>query len=160
LLTVEPGPKGIVRRPGSPSFWRAASRRLFNVPAIKNCCTQLGQGGGKPMQIVREQDQAYRGGTSGVKYLFRGPRIDWGVILFAPGEQLGRHLHREVEETFYFVEGAGGRLIVNDREHPIAVGTAFRIEPGEVHNVVNDTPAPLKAVFVKTPYLPKDKVDV
>ena len=112
------------------------------------------------MQIVREQDQAYRGGASGVKYLVRGPRIDWGVILFAPGERLGRHLHKEVEETFYFVEGAGGRFIVNDKEYPIAVGTAFRIEPGEVHNIVNNTKTLLKAVFIKTPYDPSDKEDV
>jgi len=112
------------------------------------------------MQKVREQDQPYRGGTSGVKYLFRGPRIDWGVILFAPGDELGRHLHREVEETFYFVEGTGGRMIIDDAEHPIEIGTAFRIEPGEVHNIINDTTAALKAVFIKSPYIPKDKVDV
>ena len=112
------------------------------------------------MQVVREQEQAYRGGASGVKYLFRGPRIDWGVILFAPGEQLGRHKHNEVEETFYFVEGAGGRFIVNDTEYPIAAGCAFRIEPGEVHNIVNDTDRPLKAVFIKSAYKPADKVDV
>ncbi|HUU11534.1 MAG TPA: cupin domain-containing protein [Phycisphaerae bacterium] len=112
------------------------------------------------MEHVREQDQAYRGGASGVKYLFRGPCIDWGVILFAPGEQLGRHVHHEVEETFYFVEGEGGRFIVDDGEHPISVGAAFRIEPGEVHNIINDTQAPLKAVFIKSAYRPKDKVDV
>jgi len=112
------------------------------------------------MEIVREQDQAYRGGSSGVKYLVRGPKIDWGVILFAPGDELGRHLHREVEETFYFVEGRGGRFIVNGAEYPVAVGAAFRIEPGEVHNIVNDTDVPLKAVFIKSPYRPKDKVDV
>jgi len=35
-----------------------------------------------------------------------------------------------------------------------------RIEPGEVHNIINDTPEPLKAVFVKSPYNPTDKVDV
>ena len=112
------------------------------------------------MQRVHEQDQPYRGGASGVKYLGRGPRIDWGVILFRPGEQLGRHKHEEVEETFYFVEGQGGRFIVDGTEHPISVGAAFRIEPGEVHNIVNDTAAPLKAVFIKSPYNPKDKVDV
>jgi mannose-6-phosphate isomerase-like protein (cupin superfamily) len=65
-----------------------------------------------------------------------------------------------VEETFYFVEGAGGRFMVNGKEHPVEAGKAFRIEPGEAHNVVNDTGAPLKAVFIKSPYLPKDKVDV
>jgi len=112
------------------------------------------------MEVVREQDQAYRAGASGVKYLFRGPRIDWGVILFAPGEELGRHKHNEVEETFYFVEGKGGRLILDDVEHPIEVGMAFRIEPGEVHNILNDSDAPLKAVFLKSPYNPSDKVNV
>ena len=112
------------------------------------------------MEIVREQDKSYRGGSSGVKYLVRGPKIDWGVILFAPGDELGRHLHREVEETFYFVEGRGGRFIVNGAEYPVAVGAAFRIEPGEVHNIVNDTDVPLKAVFIKSPYRPLDKVDV
>jgi mannose-6-phosphate isomerase-like protein (cupin superfamily) len=82
------------------------------------------------------------------------------VILFAPGEQLGRHRHEQVEETFYFVEGAGGRMIVGDVEHPIEIGSAFRIEPGEVHNIINDTSADLKTVFIKSEYLPKDKVDV
>ena len=112
------------------------------------------------MEIAYEQDKPFRGGTSGVKYLCRGPRIDWGVILFAPGEQLGRHMHREVEETFYFVEGAGGRVIINEREHPIRAGMAVRVEPGEVHNIVNDTRTPLKAVFIKSPYNPTDKVDM
>jgi len=112
------------------------------------------------MEIVCEQDKQFRGGASGVKYLCRGPRIDWGVILFAPGEKLGRHVHKEVEETFYFVEGAGGRFIVNGREHPIRVGMAVRLEPGEVHDIVNDTQTPLKAVFIKSPYNPTDKVDV
>ncbi len=112
------------------------------------------------MEKVSEKDREYRGGTSGVKYLFRGPRIDWGVILFAPGEELGRHVHREVEETFYFVEGKGGRFIVDGVEHPIEVGTAFRIEPGEVHNIVNDTDVPLKAVFIKSDYKPDDKENV
>jgi len=112
------------------------------------------------MEKVSEHDKEYRGGASGVKYLFRGPRIDWGVILFAPGEELGRHMHHEVEETFYFVEGKGGRFLVDDTEHPIAIGAAFRIEPGEVHNIVNDTDTPLKAVFIKSEYKPKDKVNV
>jgi len=112
------------------------------------------------VEKVSEHDQPYRGGTSGVKYLFRGPRIDWGVILFAPGEELGRHVHHEVEETFYFVEGTGGRFIVDESECPIQIGTAFRIEPGEVHNIVNDTGEPLKAVFIKSEYNPDDKVNV
>ena len=112
------------------------------------------------MEIVYEQEKSFRGGTSGVKYLGRGPRIDWGVILLAPGEQMGRHMHKEVEETFYIVEAGGGRFIITDQEHPIRVGMVVRLEPGEAHNIVNDTKSPLKAVFIKSPYNPTDKVDV
>jgi mannose-6-phosphate isomerase-like protein (cupin superfamily) len=112
------------------------------------------------MEIVREQDQKFRGGASGVKYLFRGPKIDWGIIVFAPGEELGRHLHNEVEETFFFVEGSGGRVIVDGQERAIETGLAVRIEAGEVHNIVNDSAAPLKAVFIKSSYNPTDKVNV
>lgn len=111
------------------------------------------------MQHVNENDLEFRGGASGVKYLFRGPKIDWGVIVFAPGERLGHHYHERVEETFYFVEG-GGVMIVNGTEHRIRVGDAFRLDPTDRHDIVNDTSAPLKAVFIKSTYDPKDKVNV
>lgn len=37
------------------------------------------------MQRANEADLAYRGGDSGVKYMIRGPLLDWGVILLKPG---------------------------------------------------------------------------
>lgn len=111
------------------------------------------------MQHLNENDLEFRGGASGVKYLFRGPHIDWGVIVFAPGEQLGHHYHERIEETFYFVEGSG-RMIVNGQEHRIRVGDAFRLDPADRHDILNDTAAPLKAVFIKSAYDPKDKVNV
>jgi mannose-6-phosphate isomerase-like protein (cupin superfamily) len=112
------------------------------------------------VELVREQDKAFRGGTSGVKYLMRGPRLDWGVLVLAPGEQLGQHKHLEVEEVFFFIEGTGGQILVNGTEYPVGPGTAVRVEPGEVHNIVNDTRSPLKTVFIKSPFNPTDKVDV
>ena len=112
------------------------------------------------MQHVNEHDMEFRGGASGVKYLFRGPAIDWGVIVFAPGERLGGHYHERVEETFYFVEGDGGTMIVNGQEHAIRIGDAFRLDPQDRHDIVNTGLAPLKAVFIKSSYDPQDKVNV
>ena len=112
------------------------------------------------MQHVNENDLAFRGGDSGVKYLFRGPRIDWGVIVLGPGETLGHHFHERVEETFYFVAGKGGKMVVNGAPFPIRIGDAFRLEPHDKHDIVNDTDTPLKAVFIKSTYDPKDKIDV
>ncbi len=111
------------------------------------------------MERVNEHEQPYRNGTSGVKYFFRGPNIDWGVIRFAPGEQLGLHLHQEVEETFYF-PAAEPLMVIDGKEYRVRKGDAFRIPPGESHNILNDTPAPMDAVFIKSSFRPKDKVDL
>ena len=110
------------------------------------------------MERVNENDLEYRNGDSGPKYLFRGPRIDWGVLRFLPGQELGTHHHEQVEETFYFTLGTP-LVVVNGEEHRVAEGDAFRMEPGDVHNILNDTDGPIDAVFIKSAYLPKDKVN-
>jgi quercetin dioxygenase-like cupin family protein len=110
------------------------------------------------VERVNEFDKEYRDGASGVKYLFRGPRIDWGVLRLLPGQQLGTHYHERVEEAFYFPAGAP-KVIVNGQEHRVRAGDAFRMEPGDVHNIVNDTAEPTDAVFIKSEFLPKDKID-
>ena len=111
------------------------------------------------MEKVNEFEEEYRNGKSGVKYLFRGPNIDWGVIRFLPGESLGRHRHEEVEETFYF-RGDGGKMVVNDKSYGIKAGDAFRIEPGDVHNILNDTEGAMDLIFIKHIYAPDDKIKV
>ncbi len=108
------------------------------------------------MQKVNERECAFRGGDWGVKYFMRGPRIDWGMILLKPGQAMGEHGHREVEETFYFLDGAP-TLVVNGREIQTTHGDVFRLEPPERHDIRNKTAATVKVIFIKTPYLPDDK---
>jgi quercetin dioxygenase-like cupin family protein len=111
------------------------------------------------MQRVNEFELPFRRGTSGVKYLMRGPRIDWGVIVLQPGERLGAHYHNEVEETFYVLRGRP-RIRAGDTVHQAFVGDVFRMEPREAHDVLNDAEEEAKLVFIKAPFLPDDKVDV
>lgn len=110
------------------------------------------------MQRANENALTYRDGHSGVKYLGRGPKIDWGVILLLPGQTLGGHYHAQVEETFYVVEGQG-TFVVNDERYAATVGDVFRMEPQDRHDIRNESDAPLKLVFIKCPYLPEDKVN-
>ena len=59
------------------------------------------------MEKVSEFEQEYRGGDSGVKYLLRGPDLDWGVILLKPGDRLGGH----------FVTGhVDGRGVITEKD--------------------------------------------
>ena len=110
------------------------------------------------MEKVNEADKEYRLGDSGPKYLMRGPKMEWGVLIFKPGQSLGYHYHKDVEETFYFLEGAP-RFIVDDKEYRVRPGDAFRLDPGERHNIINDGEISTKAVFIKCPYLPEDKIN-
>ena len=109
------------------------------------------------MQKVNENEREFRGGDWGVKYIMRGPKIDWGVILLKPGQNMGLHGHRQVEETFYFIKGSP-KILVDDVEYRAREGDAFRIEAPEKHDIINDTPGEVKVVFIKVPYLPEDKV--
>lgn len=109
------------------------------------------------MKRTNEDQHEFRKIDSGPKYFFRGPKIDWGVMLLRPGEEMGSHLHTETEETFYFFDGTP-KITVNDVEYQTGIGDVFYIEPYEKHNIVNDTSEPIKCIFIKAPYLPDDKI--
>lgn len=108
------------------------------------------------MEMVNEREQAFRQGDWGIKYLFRGPRLDCGVVYLKPGTNMGAHYHKEVEETFIILEGKG-YLRLDNRDIPVEAGMALRVEPGERHDLLAPD-MPLRGIFVKVPYLPEDKV--
>jgi len=111
------------------------------------------------MEKASEKEKAFRGGQSGIKYMFRGPVIDWGILKLLPGETLGHHYHNTVEETFYFTKGTP-KIIIDGVTHRVAEGDAYRLEPGEKHDIVNDTAQEAVAIFIKSTYDPEDKVNV
>ncbi|MCM8801257.1 MAG: cupin domain-containing protein [Candidatus Omnitrophica bacterium] len=107
------------------------------------------------MQMINDKDCAFRFGDFGPKYIFRGPKHEWGLIRLKPGDELGAHYHNEVEETFYFLSGKG-KIKIMDKEFLIHIGDAFRIEPKEHHNIICQEE--MKIIFIKCPYLPDDKI--
>ncbi|MCP4763492.1 MAG: cupin domain-containing protein [archaeon] len=110
------------------------------------------------MKKVNETDFEYRGGgISGAKYLFRGPTIDWGILLLKPGEKVPPHYHEEVEETFYVISGLG-KIIINNEDYPLKKGDAYYLEPKESHLLENTGTDDLKVLFIKHQYKPDDKV--
>ena len=111
------------------------------------------------MKVIHEKDFKYRNGASGVKYLMRGPSIDWGVIRLLPTEHMAEkpHGHESLNETFYFAEG-DGIMVINGKDYDAPEGSVFLIEPREMHNIRNDSDKLLKIVFIKGEYKPEDKI--
>lgn len=109
------------------------------------------------MKKINENDLEYRNGKYGPKYLGRGPNIDWGVIMMKAGTKMGAHGHNETEETFYILSGEGN-LIIDDVTHSAKAGDVFYLSPKEKHDIVNTGDTDMKLVFIKSPYLPDDKI--
>jgi mannose-6-phosphate isomerase-like protein (cupin superfamily) len=108
------------------------------------------------MKRTSESIEQFRRGDSGPKYLFRGPHCEWGVIILKPGEKMGLHGHRAVIEDFFFIDGSP-KIVVAGREERVKPGDVVRVEPGESHDIVNDSENFIKLVFIKAPYIPEDK---
>lgn len=112
------------------------------------------------MQQQNANDISWSLGDAGAKYVMRGPNVEWGLLKMKPGQSskdYGRHIHRVVEETFFFLEGSP-RFMVNGTEYRVRPGDAFRVEPEEKHDLINDTDEDCIAIFIKYPYLPDDKI--
>ncbi len=110
------------------------------------------------MDRSSERDSEYRGGESGVKYMMRGPTLDWGVIRLLSGQSMPGHLHQETEEVFYIKSGSA-KFTTGGETVAVEAGDALRFEIGEDHAILNDGEDILDLVFIKHPYNPEDKVD-
>jgi mannose-6-phosphate isomerase-like protein (cupin superfamily) len=109
---------------------------------------------------INEKEVAYRfDGISGPKYLLRGPRSDFGLVILMPGEDFPTHYHRALEENFYTLEGEV-EFYIKDQHVTVTPGDMLHVPPLYPHYLINRGDVPWKAIFAKSPYDPKDKVDI
>jgi quercetin dioxygenase-like cupin family protein len=55
---------------------------------------------------------------------------------FAPGQAAAAHAHSDMCEVF-FVESGTGVITVNGQPYGLEAGVCIAVEPGEVHEVIN-----------------------
>lgn len=111
------------------------------------------------MFIVNEKDREYRFGDSGPKYLMKGPRMNFAVVQFQPGQDFKAHYHSVMEENFFILEGEVD-IIVDGVKHTLTTGDMIHIEPKETHYVINSGSVPVKMISTLAPYQDNDKVEV
>ncbi len=107
------------------------------------------------MKIIHENEQK---DDNGVKYMIRGPDIDWGLITLQSGQEKSPHYHEKMGETFYVIEGTM-TFVLKEKDFNALKGTAIRLEAFESHGLKNNTDSVAKLIFIKEKYLPKDKVN-
>ncbi len=84
---------------------------------------------------LNENEKEYRFGDSGPKYLMKGPRLNFAVVQFQPGQDFPAHYHNIMEENFYIMEG-------------------------EIHYVKNNSDKKIVMISTLGPFQDSDKVEV
>ena len=111
------------------------------------------------MFIVNEKDFSYRFGDSGPKYLIRGPRVNFGVVVLKPDEDFQNHKHDIMEENFFILEGSI-QFVVNGESFIANTGDFVHIEPTESHYLKNIGTINAKATFCLGPFKENDKIEL
>lgn len=111
------------------------------------------------MFIIEEKDREYRFGDSGPKYLMQGPRMNFALVQFQPGQDFKAHYHNIMEENFFILEGEID-IVVDGVVHHMKPGQLIHIEPKEIHYCINNYDKPVKMVSTLAPYQVSDKVEV
>lgn len=111
------------------------------------------------MFTLHENEREYRFGNSGPKYLMKGPRSNFAIVRFNPGEDFAAHYHEIMEENFYIIEGEVD-IVVDGVKHYMKQGQFIHIEPNEVHYVINNYDKPVKMISTLAPFQESDKIEV
>jgi quercetin dioxygenase-like cupin family protein len=74
-----------------------------------------------------------------------------GVVIIGVGESHPCHKHEHQEESFLVLEGECA-VYLDGKKLVLKQGDYLQCEKGEAHMFVNESNAPFKAVFVKSPH--------
>ena len=81
------------------------------------------------------------------KVLFTGKREQLVLMALAPGEDIGREMHAEVDQFFRVEEGIARFVFGPGDEHMVRAGDAVLVPAGTFHDVVNASSTKLLKLY-------------
>jgi mannose-6-phosphate isomerase-like protein (cupin superfamily) len=89
------------------------------------------------------------------KVIFTGKKSQLVVMSIPPGGEIGEEMHGHVEQTLFFLSGAGEAMLNGDT-FAVGAGDVVTVVPGTRHNFKNNGTEDLKLYTV---YAPPNHID-
>lgn len=84
--------------------------------------------------------------------LFTAPHSQLVLMCLQPGEEIGKEVHRGVDQFFRIEQGEAAFVLDEDEEHTARAGDAVVVPAGTYHNVINTSrTSPLKLYTIYSP---------
>lgn len=74
--------------------------------------------------------------NSNRKEIFKREPIDTGLLLYMPGQKTTEHMHSNMDEIFYVINGEG-TITINGESAPLREGDTIYSPRGEKHGFYN-----------------------
>lgn len=81
------------------------------------------------------------------KVLYTGKREQLVLMALAPGEDIGREIHADVDQFFRVEEGIARFVFGPDDEHMVRAGDAVLVPAGTFHDVFNASSTKLLKLY-------------
>jgi|ERR1035437_1494122 mannose-6-phosphate isomerase-like protein (cupin superfamily) len=98
------------------------------------------------------------GGNCDAWYLVRTPGLNIIEELMPPGASETPHHHVHARQFFYVLTGEL-TLTVGGHDHILHAQEGLEIAPGEIHQAINRTSAPVRILVTSSPPSHNDRID-
>lgn len=84
------------------------------------------------------------------KVLYTGENSQLVLMSLKPGEDIGKEVHKDVDQ-FFRIDAGSGEVIISGKTHKVKDGSAFIVPAGAEHNVINNGSKDLKLYSIYSP---------
>ena len=96
------------------------------------------------MYIINEKSRENTASVTAVpKYLMKGPRMNFAIVQFMPGQDFTAHYHNVMEENFFILEGKID-IVVDGKVNTLSASNVIHIEPSRCTTASTIMTFPLK----------------
>jgi len=80
--------------------------------------------------------------------------LGMGMVILPPGQTSSAHTHEKEQEVWYIISGTG-KVRVGDEIEELRPDTIVVAPPGVEHQLINDGPEDIKAIWIFSPAGPE-----